>query len=109
MCESPRPEFKRLCCLYDSNVPIHADKGQKQHATAEVDCIDASSNFANEITKIPFISSIIHCPQWKSKNKEYVCYGHVEEVHICHGLGSLVQSEGHHHQDVTKEADDTNQ
>lgn len=79
--------------LSNSEVTVHADETEKEHAAVEADLVNGVHDLAHLQAQHPFCHGV-GCPKGERQSKEQICKGKVEQIHIRHGLEPLEIEEG---------------
>lgn len=91
-----------LSDLYDGDVAVHANAGEQQHATEEVDLVDRPYHLAETHTELPALFGI-SSPEGERAQEEEVCHSQVEQVDVGHGFQTVADSGvDPNHQEVTQ-------
>ncbi len=86
---------------------ISTDASQEQHAAVEVHAVDATHQLARQVPHgPPVLLTVDH--QRQGHNEQDVSDGHIQQTHVSHGLGSLVESVRHDHKGIDDETNKTN-
>lgn len=98
--------------LYDGDVSVYTNAGEKEHAAEEVDLIDSGDYFTQRKAKVPALYSI-DGPKGQHAEEEEVGHGQVQQVHVSHCLQTVAHSrvnpDHHYVAHCTQDEDDPEQ
>lgn len=92
--------------LYNSNVAVHTNASEQEHAAEEVNPIDGSHHFAGNNTIFPVFNGH-RGPEGQRAQEEEVSHSQVQQVHICHRFQAFTHcGVDQNHQQVPNGAED---
>ncbi|TNN60549.1 hypothetical protein EYF80_029272 [Liparis tanakae] len=85
--------------LHDSNVAVHANAGEQEHAAEEVDFVDRRHHFAEADANVPALDGV-EGPEGQRAQEEEVGQRQVEQVHVGHGFQAVAHGgvDPNHHE-----------
>ncbi|CAG5866191.1 unnamed protein product [Menidia menidia] len=88
----------------DGHVAVPANTGQQQHAAVQVDAVGRAEGLAGRGAHGPGAALVVR-DEGQRQHEEQVRNRHVDQVHVRHGLGPLVEDVGGDHHAVAQQAE----